>query len=52
MHILEPGAFKTALLDENALNERVEQIWKSLPADIRDEYGEDYKDNCTLMFDH
>ncbi|GMR45021.1 hypothetical protein PMAYCL1PPCAC_15216, partial [Pristionchus mayeri] len=45
VHILEPGAFKTELLNEDALNARVDKIWSELSEDVRREYGETYKNN-------
>ncbi|GMT11131.1 hypothetical protein PFISCL1PPCAC_2428, partial [Pristionchus fissidentatus] len=51
VHILEPGAFKTELLSEEAQNSRVDQIWGSLSDDTKTEYGETFKKNCQLSFD-
>jgi retinol dehydrogenase-16 len=44
--ILEPGVFKTALIDENAENARVEKAWKRMSQSVRDEYGEEFKEIC------
>ncbi|GMR59345.1 hypothetical protein PMAYCL1PPCAC_29540, partial [Pristionchus mayeri] len=46
VHILEPGAFKTELLSEEAQNARVDYIWNSLSEETKNEYGETYKKNC------
>ncbi|GMS93963.1 hypothetical protein PENTCL1PPCAC_16138, partial [Pristionchus entomophagus] len=45
VHILEPGAFKTELLNEEAQNARVDSIWSSLCEDTKMEYGETYMNN-------
>lgn len=41
--ILEPGMFKTPLLDEKAMIDRVEGAWAKLPEDTKEEYGEKFK---------
>ncbi|GMR40930.1 hypothetical protein PMAYCL1PPCAC_11125, partial [Pristionchus mayeri] len=46
VHILEPGAFKTELLCEEAQNARIDYIWNSLSEETKKEYGETYKKNC------
>ncbi|CAJ0582105.1 unnamed protein product, partial [Mesorhabditis spiculigera] len=45
VHILEPGAFKTDLLSEDAQNRRVDTIWDKLSESVKVEYGESYKEN-------
>ncbi|KAI1719131.1 short chain dehydrogenase domain-containing protein [Ditylenchus destructor] len=47
--ILEPGAFRTNFVSYDAHRERVEGIWSRMPQDLRDEYGEDYKNKCKLL---
>ncbi|TKR69243.1 hypothetical protein L596_021426 [Steinernema carpocapsae] len=42
--ILEPGIFKTPLLDVDMHNARVNQVWAKLSEEQRAEYGESYKD--------
>ncbi|KAK0409568.1 hypothetical protein QR680_004626 [Steinernema hermaphroditum] len=42
--ILEPGIFKTPLLDEKMHIDRVNHVWSNLSDEQREEYGEDYKD--------
>ncbi|KAI6207325.1 hypothetical protein M3Y99_01847400 [Aphelenchoides fujianensis] len=44
-HVLEPGCFKTQLLNKDAMLRRVEQIWAKLPRSVREEYGEEFRDN-------
>ena len=44
--ILEPGMFKTPLLDEKAMIDRVEGAWAKLPEDTKEEYGEKFKNYC------
>ncbi|CAJ0939750.1 unnamed protein product, partial [Mesorhabditis belari] len=45
VHILEPGAFKTDLLSEEAQNKRIDTIWGKLTESVRIEYGETFKEN-------
>ncbi|VDO74559.1 unnamed protein product [Haemonchus placei] len=49
VHILEPGAFKTELLCEGAQHARVNKIWEKLPATVKNEYGEQFKENLNLV---
>uniref|UniRef100_A0A1I7SJA4 D-beta-hydroxybutyrate dehydrogenase, mitochondrial n=2 Tax=Bursaphelenchus xylophilus TaxID=6326 RepID=A0A1I7SJA4_BURXY len=44
-HIIEPGAFKTTLLNKNAMLERVNVTWNKLSKDVQEEYGEEFKEN-------
>lgn len=46
VHILEPGAFKTELLSNDAQRMRIQKIWSNLSLDTKEEYGEDYRKNC------
>uniref|UniRef100_A0A914YFH6 Uncharacterized protein n=1 Tax=Panagrolaimus superbus TaxID=310955 RepID=A0A914YFH6_9BILA len=48
--IIEPGAFKTTLMNPDAMIRRVESVWSKLSEDIRDEYGNDFKDNYIQSF--
>ncbi|GMS79819.1 hypothetical protein PENTCL1PPCAC_1994, partial [Pristionchus entomophagus] len=44
VHLLEPGIFKaTNLLDKKAHDDRVWSVWKKMSANLREEYGEDYR---------
>ncbi|PIC27541.1 hypothetical protein B9Z55_019763 [Caenorhabditis nigoni] len=45
VHILEPGCFKTELLNEDAQRSRIQRIWNNLPNETREEYGEEYRRN-------
>ncbi|KAG8452479.1 hypothetical protein GDO86_004317 [Hymenochirus boettgeri] len=40
--IIEPGAFKTAMSDANIYKERIERLWKNLPSETKETYGEKY----------
>ncbi|KAI6213125.1 hypothetical protein M3Y94_00113300 [Aphelenchoides besseyi] len=42
--LFEPGVFKTPLLDQSAKERRVNYVWNKMPQELRDEYGEDYKE--------
>lgn len=44
-HILEPGAFKTQLLDKQSMLNRINQTWRKLPQNVKDEYGEEFRNN-------
>lgn len=44
--ILEPGAFKTPFLDQDAMKNRVEETWSKLDDKIRTDYGEAFKNYC------
>lgn len=48
--ILEPGTFRTNLIDFDAMKERVEDVWLKLNDESRAEYGEDFKNNCKSAF--
>lgn len=42
--ILEPGIFKTDLIDKDAMKRRVEHVWNRMSDEQRQEYGEEYKE--------
>jgi NAD(P)-dependent dehydrogenase (short-subunit alcohol dehydrogenase family) len=44
-HILEPGAFKTQLLNKESMLDRMDQIWNKLSQAVKDEYGEEFRKN-------
>uniref|UniRef100_A0AC34G5P2 Uncharacterized protein n=1 Tax=Panagrolaimus sp. ES5 TaxID=591445 RepID=A0AC34G5P2_9BILA len=48
--ILEPEAFKTNLVDENAMIQRVNKAWAKLPEETKIAYGEDYKDYFVMKW--
>uniref|UniRef100_A0A7I4YXW5 Short chain dehydrogenase/reductase family 9C member 7 n=1 Tax=Haemonchus contortus TaxID=6289 RepID=A0A7I4YXW5_HAECO len=50
VHILEPGAFKTELLCEGAQHARVNKIWEKLPTAVKNEYGEQFKENFKIAW--
>ncbi|CAJ0589013.1 unnamed protein product [Cylicocyclus nassatus] len=50
VHILEPGAFKTELLSEEAQHVRVNRIWERLPTAVKNEYGEQFKENFKVAW--
>ena len=49
VHVLEPGCFKTELLSEEAQHGRINRIWSQLPSSVKDEYGNNYLQNCNLL---
>jgi len=42
--ILEPGAFRTNLLDAEQMRDRVNSVWNKLSTEMKAEYGNEYKD--------
>ena len=40
--MIEPGFYKTKILDPTALEERIRQSWRQAPVDVRDDYGEEF----------
>ncbi|RCN49244.1 oxidoreductase, short chain dehydrogenase/reductase family protein [Ancylostoma caninum] len=50
--ILEPGIFRTALIDEQAMLNRVESVWSKLDDETKEEYGEEFKDYFGKMWNH
>uniref|UniRef100_A0A7E5A1C2 17-beta-hydroxysteroid dehydrogenase type 6 n=1 Tax=Panagrellus redivivus TaxID=6233 RepID=A0A7E5A1C2_PANRE len=43
--ILEPQAFKTNLIDNDSMRKRVDQVWDKLDADVKEAYGQNFKEN-------
>uniref|UniRef100_F1L5G9 17-beta-hydroxysteroid dehydrogenase type 6 n=1 Tax=Ascaris suum TaxID=6253 RepID=F1L5G9_ASCSU len=41
--ILEPGVFKTTLIDRVEMKQRIERVWEKLTDEQRQDYGEDFK---------
>uniref|UniRef100_A0A1I7XLF6 BPTI/Kunitz inhibitor domain-containing protein n=1 Tax=Heterorhabditis bacteriophora TaxID=37862 RepID=A0A1I7XLF6_HETBA len=46
--ILEPGIFRTPLINEQAMLDRVNKVWSRLDEETKAEYGENFKDYCGL----
>uniref|UniRef100_A0A914S2Z6 Uncharacterized protein n=1 Tax=Parascaris equorum TaxID=6256 RepID=A0A914S2Z6_PAREQ len=44
--ILEPGVFKTTLIDRVEMKQRIERVWEKLTDEQRQDYGEDFKNFC------
>ncbi|GMT08373.1 hypothetical protein PENTCL1PPCAC_30547, partial [Pristionchus entomophagus] len=42
VHILEPGFFRTPLIDEKIVHARLDKMWKTVPESIKQEYGEKF----------
>ncbi|KAH7706720.1 Protein DHS-20 [Aphelenchoides avenae] len=42
--ILEPGSFKTGIITAENIKQRIERHWKNLSDELKEEYGEKYKD--------
>ncbi|CAI4222987.1 unnamed protein product [Auanema sp. JU1783] len=45
VHMLEPGCFKTNLLNEQAQNTRVDKTWSRLSEEVKEEYGLEFLRN-------
>ncbi|KAK2153158.1 hypothetical protein LSH36_305g02021 [Paralvinella palmiformis] len=45
VHILEPGHFQTDISEKQRLRKAVQQAWKTSSRSLKEEYGEQYKDN-------
>ena len=43
--LIEPGATKTPILNEELMESRLKELWVNLPSDKRREYGEEYLNN-------
>ena len=43
--VIEPGATKTPILNEELMESRLKELWDNLPSDKRREYGEEYLNN-------
>ncbi|WKY13123.1 hypothetical protein Q1695_004161 [Nippostrongylus brasiliensis] len=48
--LLEPGIFRTALLDEKAMLDRVASVWSKVDNETKEEYGEKYKNYFAAMW--
>ncbi|KAH7699595.1 CBN-DHS-20 protein [Aphelenchoides avenae] len=46
--IIEPGIFRTGLIGQEAMMERVNRVWSRLPEETKEEYGEKFKN--TFVF--
>ncbi len=40
----------TALLDRSAMDKRIDLVWKKTKPEIREEYGEQFKEQCEDLF--
>uniref|UniRef100_A0A914RC15 HMG box domain-containing protein n=1 Tax=Parascaris equorum TaxID=6256 RepID=A0A914RC15_PAREQ len=44
--ILEPGIFKTTLVNRDAMKKRIDGAWNKLTEKQREDYGVAFKDSC------
>ncbi|KAF8353809.1 hypothetical protein PRIPAC_95432 [Pristionchus pacificus] len=42
VHIIEPGFFKTPMIDPKTVQNRLDTMWKMAPLSIKEEYGEKF----------
>ena len=47
--VIEPGATRTPVLNEELLTDRLNDLWDKLPPERQLEYGEDYLKACKCM---
>ena len=46
--ILEPGFYRTPLIDDAVMMNNIENAWKNASEEIRQQYGEEYKEECKI----
>ncbi|KAB1270630.1 Short-chain dehydrogenase/reductase family 9C member 7 [Camelus dromedarius] len=46
--IIEPGNYRTSILGKEGLEGHVRKLWKRLPQETRESYGEEYFRNCVF----
>ncbi|GMR60718.1 hypothetical protein PMAYCL1PPCAC_30914, partial [Pristionchus mayeri] len=55
VHIIEPGFFKTPMIDAKIVQERLDTMWKDAPLTVKEEYGEkffrDSRDRAAVLLD-
>uniref|UniRef100_A0A452HJM0 Retinol dehydrogenase 16 n=1 Tax=Gopherus agassizii TaxID=38772 RepID=A0A452HJM0_9SAUR len=44
--IIEPGAFRTQILNTQLLQDMVKEVWGRVPSEIKESYGQRYFDSC------
>ncbi|KAI8503285.1 retinol dehydrogenase [Branchiostoma belcheri] len=44
VHLIEPGGYKTQLVDPDRARAEFTNAWQRLPAELQEEYGEEYRD--------
>ncbi len=49
VHILEPGYFRTEITNVNNLLPRMEKAWNRMTTEEREEYGEEYYQECKWL---
>ena len=42
VHLIEPGFHKTNITDTRNLEKQLLHSWKQAPADVKDDYGEEF----------
>lgn len=52
--IIEPGIFKTSLIDDEAKRKRVNGVWDKLEGKVKEVYGDEFKEGCkySWFLDH
>lgn len=43
---IEPGFFQTNVTNTGILKDHVKMLWGRLPADVRDDYGDQFLQSC------
>ncbi|CAH1251998.1 HSD17B6 [Branchiostoma lanceolatum] len=47
VHLIEPGGYKTPFGDPNRARTDFMDAWKRLPAELQEEYGDEYREQVT-----
>ena len=49
VHIIEPGYFRTSIVDEQTVGDNLDRKFRAAPRDIQTYYGTDYLKQCMLL---
>ncbi len=49
VHILEPGYFRTDLTNKEHVFPRLDKVWNRMTPEEREEYGEEYFQECKWL---
>jgi len=50
VHLIEPGMYKTKILNPQIVTEGVRKIWEEQSSETKEEYGQEYVDECKFLF--
>ena len=49
VHLIEPGMYKTQILNPQIVTKGVRKIWDEQSVETKEEYGEEYVDECKCL---